>query len=105
MLRGKVRYLPNQYNYLSWMRPRNDGGMWHQTNANPMAYCLSHVREELAIAHMSAGSIPSRITSDRHETIDSYWMALRSVVTTNANEEQRQIPSFETYKTNLVQQA
>lgn len=103
MLRGKVRYLPNQYNYLSWMRPRNAGGMWHHTNANPMAYCLNHVREELAIAHLSAGGIPDRMESDRHETIDSYWMTLHSALTAEVNKQQWQLATFEDYKKSTEQ--
>lgn len=98
MLRGKVRYLPNQYNYLSWMRPRNAGGMWHHTSANPMAYCLNHVREELAIAHLSAGGIPNRMESERHEMIDSYWMTLHSALMAKSSKQQWQVATFEDYK-------
>lgn len=78
LLRGKVRYLPNQYNYLSWMRPRAAGGSWHQLTCNPMAYCLDHVREELAIAHLSAGAIPSRLKPESIESIDRYWLELQA---------------------------
>lgn len=80
LLRGKLQYLPNQYNYLSWMRPRAAGSPWHQLSCNPMAYCLNHVREELAIAHMSAGAIPSRLKSESLEVIDRYWLRLESWV-------------------------
>lgn len=80
LLRGKLQYLPNQYNYLSWMRPRAAAGAWHQLSCNPMAYCLGHVREELAIAHLSAGAIPTRLKPESLEVIDSYWLALESWV-------------------------
>jgi lipopolysaccharide biosynthesis glycosyltransferase len=76
LLRDKIRFMPNQYNYLSWMRPRVAGGQWHQISANPMAYCLEHVREELAIAHLSAGAIPSRLSPERREAVDIYWLEL-----------------------------
>lgn len=80
LLRGKVQYLPNQYNYLSWMRPRVSSGSWHQLNANPMAYCLGSVHEELAIAHLSAGALPARLESEKLEQIDSYWLELETLI-------------------------
>lgn len=106
LMRGKVRFLPNQYNYLSWMRPRVAEGVWHQVHANPMAYCLGHVRDELAIAHLSAGAIPSRIGSDRHETIDKYWLRLDSTLKTHAPlNKEVVLPRFETYKKEQEAQA
>lgn len=76
VLRGRVRYLPNQFNYLSWMRPRATSNPWHQLANNPMAYYLEHVREELAIAHFSAGAIPTNVGEDKLEAVDRYWLGL-----------------------------
>lgn len=76
LLKGKVRYLPNQYNYLSWMRPRAQHLHWQQVNTNSMAYCLPDVRNQLAIAHLSAGALPTRFPIERLEDIDHYWLHL-----------------------------
>lgn len=76
LLRGKLQFLPNQYNYLSWMRPRVADGPWQQLASNPMAYCLPDVRKQLAIVHLSAGAIPSRLPAERLEGVDHYWLAL-----------------------------
>ena len=76
LLRGKLRFLPNQYNYLSWMRPRAADGPWQQLAINPTAYCLPDVRKQLAIVHLSAGAIPSRLAPESLETVDHYWLAL-----------------------------
>ncbi len=105
LLRGKVRFLPNQYNYLSWMRPRVAGGAWHDLSANPMAYCLAYVREELAIAHLSAGAIPSRLAPERLESVDTYWLNLDSILKANIHQEGLQPPRFQDYMQTILQNA
>ena len=77
MMRGHVRFLPNQYNMLSWMRQRQADGRWHNVSANSMAYCLPDVREKMAIAHLSAGALPPNIPISSHESVDHYWLYLR----------------------------
>ena len=76
ILRGKVRYLPGQYNLLSWMRERQDQGRWHNLAANPMAYCLTDVHEQMAIVHLSAGALPTQVKESRRERMDRYWLLL-----------------------------
>ena len=53
-----MRFLPSQYNMLSWMRQRQADGRWHNVDTNSMAYCLPDVREKMVIAHLSAGALP-----------------------------------------------
>lgn len=77
LLSGKVKFIPNQYNLLSWMRARNAQHPWQDMSVNSMAYCLKHVRENLSIVHFSNGTLPDRIPSDRHERIDRYWLLLK----------------------------
>ena len=77
LLRGKVQYLPGQYNLLSWMRERQAKGPWHDVGANSMAYCLPDVRQRMAIVHLSAGALPTRVEASRHERVDLYWLALQ----------------------------
>ena len=76
LLRGQVQYLPGQYNLLSWMRERQSQGQWHNVAVNPMAYCLPDVRQRMAIVHLSAGALPHRVDSSRHERVDRYWLHL-----------------------------
>jgi len=80
VLRNAVDFLPNQYNYLSWMRLRNKDSAWHNEKCNLMAYCLSDVREKLGIVHFSAGSYPDRVSEGRLELIDRYWLYLKSAI-------------------------
>lgn len=98
VLRGKTRYLPSQYNYLSWMRPRVTGGKWHQLSTNPMAYCLDHVREMLAIVHLSAGGIPSRLPSDKHEDVDNYWLEIDRLLHNRSSDGTMHIPTFDEFR-------
>lgn len=78
LLREHVVFLPAQYNYLSWMRERQQHSPWHDLRANPMAYVLPAVREELAIVHLSAGALPQRLPHDQREAPDRYWLRLRA---------------------------
>ena len=80
LLRGQVRYLPGQYNLLSWMRERQAQGRWQNVSANPMAYCLSDVREQMAIVHLSAGALPHQLDPSRHERMDHYWLLLEQAM-------------------------
>ena len=80
LLRGKVQYLPGQYNLLSWMRERQSEGRWHDIVANSMAYCLPDVRQRMAIVHLSAGALPHRVDSSRHEQVDRYWLHLEQAL-------------------------
>ena len=80
LLRGKVQYLPGQYNLLSWMRERQAQGRWHDVVANSMAYCLPDVRERVAIVHLSAGALPTRVEPSRHERVDGYWLYLEQAL-------------------------
>jgi hypothetical protein len=41
--------------------------------------------------------------SDRHETIDSYWMTLHSALTAEVNKQQWQVATFEDYKKSTEQ--
>ncbi|WP_411869092.1 glycosyltransferase family 8 protein [Vulcanococcus limneticus] len=81
LLRQKVVFLPNQYNYLSWMRDRQADSPWHDLKANPMAYTLASIRQSLAIVHFSAGALPSRLPADRLEQPDHYWLQLQAALT------------------------
>ena len=78
LLRGQVQFLPGQYNLLSWMRERQAQGRWQNVDANPMAYCLPDVRERMAIVHLSAGALPTRVEPSCHERVDRYWMYLKN---------------------------
>lgn len=78
LLREHVLYLPSQYNYLSWMRERQQHSAWHDLRANPMAYALPAVREHVAIVHLSAGALPERLPQDQLEAPDRYWLSLRA---------------------------
>ena len=73
LLRGRVRYLPGQYNLLSWMRERQAQGRWQNVSANPMAYCLSDVREQMAIVLSPPGHFRIKLEPSRHERMDHYW--------------------------------
>lgn len=77
LLRDQVQYLPMQYNLLSWMRERQSGHNWHSLSANEMADSISHAREDVAIAHLSAGAHPDRLPQDRIEPLDRYWLEIR----------------------------
>lgn len=77
LLRGRVQYLPGQFNLLSWMRARQAQNPWHDLACNPMAYCLPDVREKAAIVHLSAGALPSRLPEQRREKPDHYWLMLQ----------------------------
>ena len=76
LLRGRVRYLPGQFNLLSWMRERERGNRWHDVSANAMAACLPDVRERLAIVHCSAGALPLEVPRKQLEPVDRYWLML-----------------------------
>ena len=76
LMRGRVQFLPGQYNLLSWMRKRNSSVEWQNLSANPMSYCLSDVRERMAIVHLSAGALPTRVPPVSHEPVDHYWLYL-----------------------------
>ncbi|MCX5933126.1 MAG: hypothetical protein NTW83_15280, partial [Cyanobacteria bacterium] len=78
LLRNRVTFLPGQFNYLSWMRERLSDSPWHDLRANPMATCLPDVRANLAIVHFSAGVLPDRLSVDRLESVDHYWLQLRA---------------------------
>ena len=80
LLRGQVQFLPGQYNLLSWMRERQVKGQWHDFAANSMAYCLPDVRERMAIVHLSAGALPTRVEPSRHERVDRYWLYLEQAL-------------------------
>ena len=71
---------PGQYNLLSWMRERQAQGRWQNVSANPMAYCLSDVREQMAIVHLSAGALPHQLDPSRHERMDHYWLLLEQAM-------------------------
>jgi lipopolysaccharide biosynthesis glycosyltransferase len=77
VLRGRVQYLPGQFNLLSWMRPRQQDNPWHDFACNPMAYCLPDVRDNAAIVHLSAGALPNRLAAERLERFDRYWLLLK----------------------------
>ena len=76
LLRGRVRYLPGQFNLLSWMRERERTNQWQETAANSMAACLPEVREQKAIVHCSAGALPLSLPRKRHDEVDRYWLTL-----------------------------
>ena len=80
LLRGQVQFLPGQYNLLSWMRERQAQGRWQNVDANPMAYCLPDVRERMAIVHLSAGALPTRVEPSCHERVDRYWLYLQQAL-------------------------
>jgi len=80
LLRGQVQFLPGHYNLLSWMRERQAKGRWHDVAANSMAYCLRDVRERMAIVHLSAGALPTRVEPSRHERVDRYWLYLEQAL-------------------------
>lgn len=80
LLRHQIVFIPSQYNYLSWMRERHANTPWHDLRANTMAYTLPSVREDLAIVHFSAGALPSRVTADRLERPDHYWLKLQAAL-------------------------
>lgn len=80
LLRQRVVFLPNQFNYLSWMRERQADSPWHDLKANPMAYTLPSVRDHLAIVHFSAGALPSRLPVARLEQPDRYWLQLQAAL-------------------------
>ena len=80
LLRGKVQYLPGQYNLLNWMRERKAKGRWQSIESNQMAYCLPNVRERKAIIHLSNGALPNRVPASRHEQVDRYWLYLQNAI-------------------------
>ena len=80
LLRGQVQFLPGQYNLLSWMRERQAQVRWHNLAFNLMAYCLPDVRERMAIVHLSAGALPTRVEPSRHERVDGYWLYLEQAL-------------------------
>ena len=67
------------------MRKRNASGAWHDLTANPMAYCLSDVRDRLSIVHLSAGALPTFVPSSRHEPVDLYWLHLQQCIAKREN--------------------
>lgn len=80
LVRGRVRYLPGQFNLLSWMREREHGNRWHDPAANAMAACLPDIRAQLAIVHCSAGALPLRVPRKQHEPVDRYWLMLHEAM-------------------------
>lgn len=92
LLRGRVRFLPGQFNLLSWMREREGTNRWQDTAANSMAACLPDVREQMAIVHCSAGNLPLRLPRKRHDQVDRYWLALNEAV--SSPDRLPQLPRF-----------
>ena len=45
-----------------------------------MAYCLPDVRQRMAIVHLSAGALPHRVDTSRHERVDRYWLHLEQAL-------------------------
>ena len=80
LLRGRVQFLPGQFNLLSWMRERMAQNPWHDPAVNAMATCLRDVRKQMAIVHLSAGALPNRLPMERHEPVDLYWMYLHQAL-------------------------
>ena len=80
LLRGRVRFLPGQFNLLSWMREREHRNRWHDPAANAMAACLPDVWERMAIVHCSAGSLPLKVPRKQHEPVDRYWIMLHEAL-------------------------
>lgn len=78
VLRHRVKFLPGQFNLLNWMRKRQSSSPWHDLSNNPMAYCLNDLREKMKIIHLSAGSLPYKVDSSRHERMDLYWLLIQS---------------------------
>jgi lipopolysaccharide biosynthesis glycosyltransferase len=81
ILRGKVQYLPLQYNYLSWMRERRSDHAWHDPTVNVMAGCMEDARNNLAVVHLSAGALPTRVPAERLEPVDKYWLNIHDQIT------------------------
>ena len=92
LLRGRVRYLPGQFNLLSWMREREHRNRWHDPAANAMAACLPDVWAHMAIVHCSAGSLPLRVPRKQHEPVDRYWVMLHEAM--SDPERLPQLPRF-----------
>ena len=80
LLRGRVQFLPGQFNLLSWMRERMVQHPWHDPGVNAMATCLKDVRDQMAIVHLSAGALPSKLPVERLEPVDRYWLSLRKAL-------------------------
>ena len=80
LLRGRVQYLPGQFNLLSWMRERERKNRWHDPAANAMAACLPDVWAQMAIVHCSAGALPLRVPRKQHEPVDRYWLMLHEAL-------------------------
>ena len=80
LMRGRVRFLPGQFNLLSWMREREHGNRWHDPVANAMAACLPDAWARLAIVHCSAGALPLRVPRKQHEPVDRYWLMLHEAM-------------------------
>jgi len=76
LLRSNVKFIPSQFNLLSWMRARNAKHPWQDISINSMAYCLQDVSKNMSIVHFSNGALPDRISSERHERVDQYWLLL-----------------------------
>ena len=92
LLRGRVRFLPGQFNLLSWMREREHRNRWHDTTANAMAACLPDVWERMAIVHCSAGAVPLKVPRKQHEPADRYWLMLHEAI--SDPERLPQLPRF-----------
>ena len=90
LLSGYVKFLPNQFNLLSWMRERHSQHQWQDPSVNSMAYCLQDIRNNMSIIHFSNGTLPNRIPSERHERIDKYWLFLK----TNLSSPLDQLPLY-----------
>ena len=71
--RHNVAFLPSNYNYLSWMRPRLSDHVWHNPLHNPFSTNLEYIRATLKIAHFSAKALPLSIPTSMYELIDFYW--------------------------------
>ena len=82
LLRGRVQFLPGQFNLLSWMRERMAQNPWHDTAVNAMASCLRDVRQQMASVHLSAGALPRRRAAERHAPVDRYWLYLHQALAT-----------------------
>lgn len=96
---GKVQFLPNHYNYLSWMRPRLGHLYWHKSENNLMANSLSDIQKRASIVHLSSGGIPLRLSPELLEDVDLYWIKIyESVKTLSDFKYLLELPTYEEYR-------
>jgi len=77
ILKGKVKFVPNTYNFMSWMRERSSKNKWNKIENNLMAYCLDDIRSNVKIVHFSGGALPSRLNEEYQDVYDKYWLYVR----------------------------